>query len=315
MMGGSVLSLSTRTAHSRVERSVALSTSTSQYTIGSATSADGTTIGYRQIGSGLGAILLGGGYLAAQHYMQLAGALSGAFTVYVPDRRGRGLSGPHGDRYCMARECEDADVLLTKTGAHFVWGHSSGGLIALQAALMLPSVRKVAVYEPPLSQHGSISTSWIPRFDREVAQGKPASALVTFVKADNLVPAFLPRWLLVPLVALYLRWEKRRVEPPGVPMEELIPLQRFDGLLVKEMDSSLGSFARMSADVLLMGGQKSPAFLREILDALEETLPRSRRVEFRGVGHGAPMDRGASERVGKELRAFFAGPDEFSDGE
>jgi len=111
------------------------------------------------------------------------------------------------------------------------------------------------VYEPPLSQHGSISTSWIPRFDREVAQGKPASALVTFVKADNLVPAFLPRWLLEPLVALYLRWEKRRVEPPGIPMEALIPLQRFDGLLVKEMDSSFGRFARMSADVLLMGGQ------------------------------------------------------------
>jgi hypothetical protein len=111
------------------------------------------------------------------------------------------------------------------------------------------------VYEPPLSQHGSISTSWIPRFDREVAQDKQASALVTFVKADNLAPAFLPRWLLEPLVALYLRWEKRRVEPPGVPMEALIPLQRFDGLLVKEMDSSFGRFARMSADVLLMGGQ------------------------------------------------------------
>jgi hypothetical protein len=45
--------------------------------------------------------------------------------------------------------------------------------------------------------------------------------------------------------------------------------------------------------------------LREILDALEETLPRSRRVEFRDVGHGAPIDRGTSERVGKELRAFF----------
>jgi pimeloyl-ACP methyl ester carboxylesterase len=87
--------------------------------------------------------------------MQLAGALSGAFTVYVPNRRGRGLSGPHGDRYCMARECEDVDTLLTKTGAHFVWGHSSGGPIALPAALMLPSVRKVAVYEPPLSQLGS----------------------------------------------------------------------------------------------------------------------------------------------------------------
>ena len=157
MMGASVLSLSTRTAHSRVERSVALSTSTSQYTTGSVTSADGTTIGHRQNGSGPGAILLGGGYLAAQHYMQLAGALSGAFTVYVPDRRGRGLSGPHGDRYCMARECEDVDALLTKTSAHFVSGHSSGGLIALQAALTLLSAKL------PCTSHRSPSTAPSPR--------------------------------------------------------------------------------------------------------------------------------------------------------
>jgi pimeloyl-ACP methyl ester carboxylesterase len=214
----------------------------------------------------------------------------------------------------MDRECEDVDALLAATGARYVWGHSSGGLVALQAALTLPRVRKVAVYEPPLSSHGSIATSWILRFDREVARGKVASALVTFVKADKLVPAFLPRWLLVPLIALYLRREKRKVEPPDVPMEVLIPTQRFDGLLVGEMDSSLRSFTEMRKDVLLMGGQKSPAFLREILDALEETLPLVRRVEFRGVGHVAPIDRDDPERVGEELRRFFSDPDGLPDG-
>ena len=280
------------------------------YTTGAVISLDGTTIGYRKLGSGPGVILLSGGYLAAQHYMQLAGTLSEAFTVYVPDRRGRGLSGPPGDRYCMARECEDVNSLLTATGTHLVFGHSSGALIALQAALTLPAVRKVAVYEPPLSTHGSISTSWIPRFDREVARGRPASAFVTFVKADKLVPAILPSWLLVPLIALYFKIEKWRVEPTDIPMEALVPLQRFDGLLVGEMDSSFESFAGMGADVLLMGGQKSPAFLREILGALEETLPRARRVEFQGVGHEAPIDRGDPERVGEELLAFFTGPNE-----
>jgi pimeloyl-ACP methyl ester carboxylesterase len=289
---------------------VALSASTPPYTTGAVTSADRTAIGYRQIGSGPGVLLLPGGYMASQHYMQLAGALSDDFTVYVVDRRGRGTSGPPGARYSMATECEDIAALVAQTGAHFVFGHSSAALVALQAALTLPSISKVAVYEPPLSTRGSISTSWIPRFDREVARGKIASALVTFVKADNLVPAFLPRWLLVPLVALYLRREKRKVEPPDTSMEALVPLQRLDGELLEEMDSSLESFAGMNADVLLMGGQKSPAFLREILGTLEETLPRSRRVEFRGVGHEAPLDRGDPERVGEELRAFFAGPNE-----
>jgi len=280
------------------------------YTTGAVTSADGTTIGYRRIGSGPGVLLLPGGYLASQHYMQLAGALSDSFTVYVVDRRGRGLSGPPGERYSMATECEDIDALVTQTGAHFVFGHSSAALVALQAALTLPPIRKVAAYEPPLSMQGSISTSWMPRFDREVARGKTASALVTFAKADRLVPAFLPRWLLVPLVALYFRWEERKVEPPDVSMRSLVPLQRFDGLLVEEMDSSLGSFAGIRGDVLLMGGQKSPAFLRDILDALQETLPGARRVELRGVGHEAPIDRAAPVRVAEELRRFFADPDE-----
>lgn len=65
-----------------------MSISTPKYTTGTVTSADGTTIGYRRLGSGPGVVLLSGGFLAAQHYMDLAGALSGAFTVYVVDRRG-----------------------------------------------------------------------------------------------------------------------------------------------------------------------------------------------------------------------------------
>jgi pimeloyl-ACP methyl ester carboxylesterase len=291
-----------------------LATTTPPSTTGTLTSADGTTIGYRKLGEGPGVVLLSAGFLAAQHYMGLAGALSDAFTVYVMDRRGRGLSGPPGERYSMARECEDVEALLAATGARLVFGHSSGALVALRAALILPQMEKVAVYEPPLSEHGSIATSWIPRFDAEVARGKPAAALVTFVKADNLVPAYMPRWLLVPLIALYFGWEKWTVKPPDVPMQELVPLQRLDGLLVEEMDSSLQTFAGMGAEVLLMGGQRSPEFLREILDALEGTLARVKRVEFEGAGHEAPHDRGSPDRVGDELRAFFAGPDALLDG-
>ena len=79
------------------------------------------------------------------------------------------------------------------------------------------------------------------------------------------------------------------------------------------MDSSLERFAGIRADVHLMGGQKSPAFLRDILDALQDTLPHARRVELSDVGHEALIDRAASERVGEELRAFLTGSDEFSE--
>jgi pimeloyl-ACP methyl ester carboxylesterase len=69
------------------------------YTTGSVTSKDGTIIGYRQLGSGPGIILVHGAVSSSQLFMKLGAALSDAFTVYIPDRRSRGLSGLFGDNY------------------------------------------------------------------------------------------------------------------------------------------------------------------------------------------------------------------------
>jgi pimeloyl-ACP methyl ester carboxylesterase len=279
------------------------------HTTGAVTSADGTTIGFHQYGHGRGVVLLSGGYLAAQHYTELAEALADTFTVYVPDRRGRGLSGPPGETYCMARECEDVHALLTGTGAHAVWGHSSGGLIALQAALTLPAIQKVAVFEPAVSMYGTFDLSWIPRFEREMDLGRLSAALTTFTKGVRASRGtdVMPRWLLVPMLGAYLRMERRRARPAGeATVESLVPLQRLDVRLFREMASSEG-FAGLLADVSLMDGEKTPPPVRRALDALRRTLPDARRVTLRGVGHEAPLNRrGAPERVAAELRVFFS---------
>ncbi len=146
------------------------STAQERYTTGSVTSKDGTIIGYRQLGHGPGIVALHGAMESAQSHMQLAEALADAFTIYLPDRRGRGLSGAFGADYSMQREVEDLDALLTKTGAQRVFGVSAGGLIALQAALTLPAIQKVAVYEPALIVNHSISTAFLPRYDREIGR-------------------------------------------------------------------------------------------------------------------------------------------------
>jgi pimeloyl-ACP methyl ester carboxylesterase len=277
------------------------------YATGVVSSADGTTIGYRRLGDGPGLVLVSGGYLAAQHYMELAQALSGTFSVYVLDRRGRGRSGPPGEKYSMARECEDIDALLTETGARLVFGHSSGGLIALQAALTLPAVSHVAVYEPALSMYGAFDLTWIPRFEREMDQGDIAAAMVTFVQgvqAERLSVA-LPRRLF----ELALRWyfrRQRKVHAPGEEsVPELIPLQRYDVRLFAEMAGSEG-FADLRAEVLLMDGLRTPPPIHRAIDALQATLPRAERVTLDGVGHEAPLNgRGAPGRVAAELRGFF----------
>ncbi len=75
----------------------------------------------------------------------LAHELSASFRVYVPDRRGRGDSGPFGGDYGLAREIEDLDALLRKTGARFVFGLSSGALSSMAAARALGTIDRVAL--------------------------------------------------------------------------------------------------------------------------------------------------------------------------
>jgi pimeloyl-ACP methyl ester carboxylesterase len=153
------------------------------YTTSAVTSQDGTTIGYRQFGRGPGLLLVHGGMMTSQNFLKLATALSDEFTVYVHDRRGRGLSGPFAENYSMKKECEDRDALPRKTGADKVFGLSSGALVTLQAALTLPAIHKVALYEPPLPLSGHPSpAAWVPRYNQELTQGKLGAAMVSIIR-------------------------------------------------------------------------------------------------------------------------------------
>ena len=283
-----------------------------KYTKGFVTSNDGTTIGYRQMGSGPGIILMHGGANASQHFMTLGTALADSFTVYIPDRRGRGLSGPVGEDYSMQKEVEDLDAIIKNTGAHNLFGLSSGALILLQAALKLPSIHKAALYEPPLDVDNSIMDimSFMPRFDKEIAQGKLADATVTQLKyfGKYFVPLWitgLPRFLLVMFFKLYYRNEEKNVKGDDVSFTILIPSFHYDYELVVEMKGTLENFKAVPGEVLLIGGSKSPYFLKHTLDELNTVLPNVNRVELEGLGHGGSLDSGKPERVAQELRKFF----------
>jgi hypothetical protein len=67
----------------------------------------------------------------------------------------------------------------------------------------------------------------------------------------------------------------------------------------------------MHTKVLLLGGSKSPAYLKGALDALENVLPHVNRVEFPGLNHAASWNTdkgGQPEPVAQELHRFFAEP-------
>src|ERR1700682_887997 len=85
------------------------------YIKGAVVSKDGTTIGSRQLGRGPGLIVLHGAMESAQSHMQLAEALADTYTVYLPDRRGRGLSGPYRPGDVVSQDVVDMDSVLTRT--------------------------------------------------------------------------------------------------------------------------------------------------------------------------------------------------------
>ena len=121
----------------------------------------------------------------------------------------------------------------------------------------------------------------------------------------------MPRWLLELLTSMMIKSEDKKGSGGYVPMRELAPTLHYDGQLILEMSGKLESFRAIRAEVLLLGGSKSPAFLKVALDALEKVLPQAKRVEFPGLGHAAAWntDRGGQpESVAQELRRFFAEP-------
>jgi pimeloyl-ACP methyl ester carboxylesterase len=287
-------------------------TTLDNYTTGFVTASDGATIGFRQLGQGPGLVLLHGAMSSAHNHMQLATLLAEAFTLYIPDRRGRGMSGPYANNYSIQQDIADMEALLAVTGAHNVFGVSSGGIIWLQAALSLAAIQKAAIYEPPLFMNKQEPTAILTRFDREMAQGKLAAALVTGMKGAQMGPAIfnmLPGWLLARLTNMAMNGEEKKGTNGYVSMRALAPTLHYDFHLVAELSGNIERFRNTQAEVLLLGGSKSPAYLKAALDALEEVLPHARRIEFAGLDHAASWnsDRGGHPQpLAVALRRFFA---------
>jgi len=110
-------------------------------------SADGTVVAYRAIGGGPPVIVIPGALAVARDFDGFARLLGARFSVHTIERRGRGESGDRPDAYSIDRECEDVAALQAATRATLVFGHSFGGLVALEHARRSNVYTKVAVYE------------------------------------------------------------------------------------------------------------------------------------------------------------------------
>ncbi len=282
-------------------------------TVETVVSADGTEIGYECRGSGPGLVLVQGTMGTAYNFRDLAEALAGSFTVVLPDRRGRGYSGPGRSPHSLDREIDDLACVLEATGARHVFGLSSGAIIALWGARRLPTVQRVAAYEPPLFPSGaSLPRAELAAFDAAVAAGRIPTALVLAMKIGQFAPpavAAVPTPVLAPLVALGLRREAKHPPAGYATMSELAPALVDDFALLREVAGRTADLRDVSVPTLLLGGSRSQAYLRRALDLAADSLPGGRRVELPGLDHGAAWNadrRGNPGPVAAELTRFFA---------
>ncbi|AMR29398.1 hypothetical protein A0257_21385 [Hymenobacter psoromatis] len=281
------------------------------FRLDSVVSKDGTKIGYRIYGQGPGLLIVQGAMGIAYNYDQLARALAPHFTVYVPDRRGRGMSPrPFTPDHTIERDVEDLNSVVEKTGAHWLFGLSSGAIIALEATRVLPAIQRTVLYEPPFYVDG-VPVQHIERLNREIAAGKLNSALVSIFRTTKVGPPVfnvLPRFVLKPLTAAFLKSEAKKTPGQYAPIPALIPSTRYDFQVVLNRGGAVQSYRTVDKQILLLGGSKSPAYLKKSLTTLATTLPHAHRVELPGLDHSGPWNAdigGKPTVVAEQIRQFL----------
>lgn len=156
-----------------------------------ATSDDGTRIAYEAVGGGPPIVIVSGAFGTRANARELAGALSGRFTAAGYDRRGRGDSGDT-QPYSPAREIDDLKAVIDALGGSaFVYGHSSGGALSLDAVAAGLLILKLAVYEPPFTVDNSrppYPDGFVETLRRLVETDRRGDAVAAFMRTGLLMP-------------------------------------------------------------------------------------------------------------------------------
>lgn len=172
-----------------------MTTTTTTTTNLTVTSKDGTRLGVTRIGSGPPLVLIDGAFCHRTFgpMPQLAPLLAKHFTVVHHDRRGRGETGDGATPWAVEREIEDIAALVDLVGGEaFVYGTSSGAVLAARAVAAGVKAKKLALHEPPLALDGTHHpqpTDYIARIDALLAANDPMGASRLFMKVVG-VPAF-----------------------------------------------------------------------------------------------------------------------------
>jgi pimeloyl-ACP methyl ester carboxylesterase len=262
----------------------------------SVTSRDGTLIAYERSGVGPAVILVGGGLDDGTENAPLAPLLSHRFTVVNYARRGRGESGDT-QPYAVEREIEDLQALIEVAGgsAH-LYGVSSGGALALEAAAAEVGADRIAVYEVPYNMAPDWPHRWMEykgQLAEALADGRRGDALELFMRVtgsarDEIAGArSSPFWPGGEALAHTLAYDAACLGNGQPPADRFASITR--ATLVA---TGVGAREPQAADWVLA--------LDPAADAIAAAIPYSKRATFEGQGHVADP-----AVVAAALEAFF----------
>jgi pimeloyl-ACP methyl ester carboxylesterase len=257
-----------------------------------ARSADGTPIAYWPSGSGSPLVMVHGAPAGRYGWAGLLPYLEPSVTACPIDRRGHGASGD-APAYAHAREFEDVAAVVEDIGGSVdLFGHSFGGPVALEGALLAPGVRRLILYEPWLCEFSPLPEGMLDRFEAMAEAGDHEGIMVLFLQdfagfTDEQVEGIRaqPSWpARIEAAGLY-GGREARVEND----------YRFDPERMSKMDRP----------VLLLLGSESPSDVRAAVDSVDATLPDSRIAILEGQGHFAHLME--PQLLAREIVGFITG--------
>jgi len=245
------------------------------------TSADGTDVGCHVFGDGPPLLMVHGVAIDHSCFDRARPRLSEHFTLYVMDRRGRGISGDKDD-WSLQREFEDVQAMIEgvarATGGPInLFGHSLGGLCTVEAASRIKDgiVRRFFMYDPA-----------IPKPPRSPALIAIADKLAEILKEsgdrEKMIETHLLEWTKIGPEVLARqkadkdRWARRLGWAHTIPRE-------YKGGETFVADQS--SYKNVKVPTRIMVGELSHQGLQDSARLLADTISASDLIVFKGAGH------------------------------
>jgi pimeloyl-ACP methyl ester carboxylesterase len=290
-----ILATATANVQQRVPNTRGVAMDTVQKNV---TSKDGTIIAFEQTGSGPVVIVVAAALADRGGTTRLAKHLAERFTVINYDRRGRGKS-TDTQPYAVEREVEDIEALIDASGGSaFVFGSSSGSVLALEAASKLgPKTKKLFMYEPPFI----IDDSRPPMPDDFI---KEVSELVSAGRRNDAVKLFFTKGMGIPKIAVTLM---RLLMPGWSKMAAMAHTLPYDLAILAGTQAGrplpAKRWAATAAPTLVMVGGKSEAFFHIGAKALTEMLPNAQYRSLEKRDHSAVLM--APKAIAAAVEQFF----------